>query len=91
MATVGIREFRSGVATFMRRAHMGERVVITIDGSPVAQLSSMGSDNCGITMADLIARGVVLPPRRRGDFIPVGPLTLYSGARIDRALSQVRT
>jgi len=76
---------------FMRRAQMGERVVITIDGSPVAQLSSMGSDNAGITVADLIARGVVLPPRRRGDFIPSDPLTLYSGARIDRALSQIRT
>lgn len=91
MATVGIREFRSALATFMRRANMGERVVITIDGSPVAQLSSMGSDYSGITVADLVARGVLLPPRRRGDFVPPEPLTLNSGARIDRALSQVRT
>jgi antitoxin (DNA-binding transcriptional repressor) of toxin-antitoxin stability system len=70
---------------------MGERVVITVDGSPVAQLSNMGSDYSGITIADLVARGVVMAPRRNGDWVPSDPLVLYSGARIDKALSQVRT
>ncbi|MEY3290168.1 MAG: hypothetical protein RLY19_259 [Actinomycetota bacterium] len=90
MAIVGMREFRSALSTYIRRAQMGERVVVTVDGSPVAQLSNMGSDYSGITIADLVARGLVLAPRRRGDWVPVEPLTLYSGARIDRALAQIR-
>lgn len=91
MASIGMREFRSALATYVRRAQMGERVVVTVDGAPVAQLSSMGSDYAGITMADLVARGSVNPPRRRGDWVPGEPLVLYSGTRIDRALQQVRT
>lgn len=90
MAIVGMREFRSALSTYIRRAQMGERIVVTVDGSPVAQLSNMGSDYSGITIADLVARGVVLAPRRRGDWMPVEPLALYSGARIDRALAQIR-
>ena len=91
MAHIGMREFRSALATYVRRAQMGERVVITVDGAPVAQLSNMGSDYSGITIADLVARGVVMAPRRTGDWVPSDPLILYSGARIDKALSQVRT
>ena len=91
MAHIGMREFRSALATYVRRAQMGERVVITVDGAPVAQLSNMGSDYSGITIADLVARGAVMAPRRTGDWVPRDPLILYSGARIDKALSQVRT
>lgn len=90
MATIGIREFRSALATYMKRAQMGERVVVTVDGAPVAQLSPLGADFGGVSMADLVARGTVIAPRRRADWVPAEPLVLYSGARIDRALSQVR-
>lgn len=86
-----MREFRSGLALFVRRAQMGERIVITVDGTPVAQLSNMGSDFVGVSMTDLVARGIVHAPRRTGDWIPAEPLALYSGARVDRALAQVRT
>ena len=77
MAFVGMREFRSALATYIRRAQHGERVIITVDGAPVAQLSNMA--------------GAVAPPRRRGDWIPDDPLFLTSGARVDRALNQVRS
>ena len=90
MASIGIRELRSALSTYVKRAHTGERIVITVDGAPAAQLSSLQSDSTGIALADLVARGAVLPPRRRGDWVPAEPLVLYSGARIDRALSQVR-
>jgi prevent-host-death family protein len=86
-----MREFRSSLATYIRRARAGERVIITVDGSPVAQLTNMESDYSGVSMSDLVARGAVIAPRRRGDWVPSEPLVLYSGARIDRALAQVRT
>lgn len=90
MAHIGIRDLRSALSTYIKRAHSGERIIITIDGTPAAQLSGLGADTTGITMADLVARGAVLPPRRRGDWVPGEPLVLYTGARIDRALTQVR-
>ena len=91
MTAIGIRELRSALATYIRKAQTGERVTITVDGSPVAQLSGLTPELTGATMADLVAQGLVTPPRRRGDFVPQDPLVLNSGARIDRALNQVRT
>ncbi len=90
MAHIGIRDLRSSLSTYIKRAHAGERIIITIDGQPAAQLAGLGADSDGATLADLVARGAVLPPRRRGDWVPSEPLVLYSGARIDRALTQVR-
>lgn len=90
MADIGIRDLRSALSTYIKRAHAGERIVITVDGHPAAQLSGLRAAESGVSMADLVARGLVLPPRRRGDWIPGEPLVLYSGARIDRALTQVR-
>lgn len=90
MAQTGIRELRAALATYIRRAQAGERVVVTVDGRPVAQISPVGTDHSGATPPDLIARGALLAPRRRGDFVPGDPVLLSSGARIDRALGQVR-
>ncbi len=91
MAHIGVRELRSALALYLRRAQHGERIVVTVDGSPVAQLGALTGDHSGIALSDLVARGVVQPPRRRGDWVPNEPLLLTSGARVDRALSQVRT
>lgn len=90
MASVGIRELRSALTAYVRRAQAGERVIVTIDGTPVAQLSTAGSDTGRITIDDLVARGAVIAPRRSGGFVPSEPLILAPGVRIDRALSEVR-
>ena len=91
MAHIGMRELRSTLSTFLRRAQLGERVVVTIDGQPVAQLGPLSGDVDGVSLADLVARGAVVAPRRRGDWVPNDPLLLTAGARVDRALNQVRT
>ncbi|CAB4568774.1 unannotated protein [freshwater metagenome] len=90
MATIGIRELRTALASYVKRAHTGERLVITVDGVPVAQLGALSGDYTGISVADLIARGALVAPRRRGDFVLDGPLLLTTGTRVDRALAQVR-
>lgn len=90
MAQIGMRELRGSLATFLRRAQSGERIVVTSGGRPAAQLGPVTGDDTGMSLADLVARGRVEPPRRRGDFVPDDPLLLYAGARIDRALSEVR-
>lgn len=90
MSTIGIRELRQTLATYMRRAQAGERIVVTAGGEPVAQIGPLTGADVGVTLADLVARGVVVPPRRRGDFVPAEPLTVYAAVRIDRALHEVR-
>ena len=90
MAQIGIRELRASLATYLRRAQAGERIVVTSGGRPAAQLGPLTGDDTGISLADLVAHGRVEPPRRRGDFVPVDPLVLRAGARLDRALSEVR-
>jgi prevent-host-death family protein len=60
---VGIRELRNDVATVVRRAAAGERVVITVDGKPVAQLGPLEPAGDGPTLDDLVAAGLVDPPR----------------------------
>jgi len=90
MASIGIRELRQTLATYMRRAQAGERIVITAGGEPVAQLGPLAGSDYGVTLSDLVARGAVVPPRRRGDFVPAEPLTVYASVRLDRALHEVR-
>lgn len=91
MAHIGMRELRATLSTFLKRAQLGERVVVTIDGQPVAQLGPLAGDIDGVSLSDLVARGAIVAPRRRGDWVPDEPLLLSAGARVDRALSQVRS
>lgn len=62
-AEVGVRELRNQVAAVLRRASGGERVVITVDGKPVAQLGPLEPAGRP-TLADLYATGQVTAPRR---------------------------
>ena len=64
MERVGIRVLRNNVAAVVRRASRGERVVVTVDGVPVAQLGPLDAAP-GVTMDDLVAAGLVSPPGRR--------------------------
>lgn len=91
MASIGVRELRAALSTFVKRAQSGERIVVTVDGHPVAQLAAVSPDVAGVSIDDLVARGAVIAPRRRGDFVPASPLTLATGARIDRALREIRS
>ena len=90
VARVGIREFRANLAVFLRRAQSGERVVLTVDGRPVAHLGPVATDVVSVSLDDLVARGVVIAPRRRGDFVPPDPVAMWSGSRVDRAVAEVR-
>lgn len=63
MLRIGIRELRNDVAAVVRRAAAGERVVVTVDGTPVAQLGPLEPIGAP-TLDDLIASGHVRSPRR---------------------------
>ena len=91
MATIGIRELRTALAAMVRRAGGGERLVVTVDGHPVAQLGPIDAPATAVSMADLVSLGHVIAPRRRCAYVGPEPVLLRTGARIDQALREVRT
>lgn len=90
---IGIRELRASAAAVVRRAESGQSTVVTVGGRPVARvvpLTGGGGGGAGErSLDDLVAQGLVIAPRRRGDvrdtFIPV-----WGTIRLDRLLREVR-
>lgn len=66
MELVSIRELKSRLSEYTRRAESGERFSVTRNGREVAVLGPREekelSGNAAI-MADLVARGIVRPPK----------------------------
>lgn len=86
---VGIRELRNHVAEVVRRAGTGERILVTVDGRPVAQLGPIEPAGTA-TLEDLAARGLVVLARRADRPAPAGPVPLWPGARLGRLVRDVR-
>lgn len=91
-AKVGTRELRANLATALRRAAAGERVIVTESGRPVAQLGPVDAP-AGTTMDELVARGLVVPPRRapreRAASLPPA-IDIHSGMRFDQIVRDLR-
>lgn len=88
--TIGVRELRSTVATTLRRAKAGERIIVTADGQPVAQLGPVTPDTTGVTLWDLAGAGLIEPPRRHDQPEAPAPLPVPADVRADRLLDSVR-
>jgi prevent-host-death family protein len=86
---VGIRELRNQVAAVVRRAEAGERVVITVDGRPVAQLGPLEPDGPP-TLDDLVASGLARPPRRLDRPPAPDPIDPPIDARSGTVLDELR-
>ena len=71
MDRVGIRELRNNVAAVVRRAAGGERITITVDGVPAAQLGPLSPGGGALTLDDLVAAGLAQPPATDAEDVPV--------------------
>ena len=85
-----MRDLRANAATTVRRAESGERIVVTVGGRAVAQLGPLDAVAAPPTLDDLIARGLVLAPRRHDRPPPGPPIPVWAGARLDRLLGEQR-
>lgn len=89
MEQVGARQLRANLATALRQASGGERVIVTVDGRPVAQLGPL--DPVGDpTLREMAAAGLVDPPRRSDRPDPPAALDAAVDVRLDRVLAEVR-
>lgn len=87
---IGIRELRTELAAAVRRAGSGQRVVISVDGRAVAQLGPIEAEQGQTVLADLVAAGALIAPRRTDVARPGTPVAIWSGVRLDRALKELR-
>lgn len=53
MATIPQRELRNDVSKVLRRAEAGERIVVTVDGRPVAELGPVSGRRALATLRTL--------------------------------------
>jgi prevent-host-death family protein len=86
---LGIRELRADLAAMVRRAGAGERIVVTVDGAPVAQLAPLAPTGPA-TLADLVAAGAVRAPRRRDRPPAPEPALVPVDIRPTDALEEIR-
>jgi prevent-host-death family protein len=89
MERVGIRELRNNVAAVVRRASAGERVVVTVDGVPAAQLGPLSAPTAP-SIDDLVAAGLARPPGRRDRPPPPEPEDAPVDVRPDGVLDELR-
>jgi prevent-host-death family protein len=61
---IPLRELRNYASRVVRRARAGERMVITVDGVPAAEIGPVKVEPEQRTLRELIAAGLVIPPRR---------------------------
>jgi prevent-host-death family protein len=90
MERIGIRQLRADVAAQVRRAGAGERVIVTVDGRPVAQLGPLEPEPGHRTLDDLAAQGLLVLARRDDRPEPEFAMPLWAGTRIDQLVREVR-
>jgi prevent-host-death family protein len=62
---IGIRELRNYASRVVARARAGERILITVDGVPAAEIGPIGGPPHERTLEELVSAGLVLPARDR--------------------------
>ncbi len=90
MERLGVRELRNNTAAAVRRAGGGERIVVTVDGRPVAQLGPLEPAHDDLTLEDLAARGLLMLARRPDRPEPSMAVQPWAGIRLDRIVREIR-
>ena len=89
MEQSGVRELRAHLAAAVRQAGAGERVVITLDGRPVAQLGPLEPTGQP-SLPELAAAGLVEPPSRPDHPPAPSPVDPAVDVRLERVVAEVR-
>ncbi len=81
---------RANAAAVVRRAAGGERIVVTVGGRATAQLGPLDPAAGPVASDDLVARGLLLAPRRADPPSPSDPVPTFTAPRLDRLLRELR-
>lgn len=89
MERIPLRELRNQASRVVRRARAGERIVITVDGVPVAQIVPL-DDAVEPTLAALTAQGRLLARRSSEPPRPAAPIRLPASRTTTEVLDELR-
>ena len=59
---IGVRDLRAELATHLKRAEAGDRLIVTVDGRPIAQIGPLEPEGKP-SLEDLVALGLVKRPK----------------------------
>jgi prevent-host-death family protein len=87
---IGIRELRNDTSKVVRRAKAGERIIVTIDGVPTAEIGPIGATREAHTIDDLIATGRMLGRQSSAPPRPAQPISVPGGRTTTQILDELR-
>jgi prevent-host-death family protein len=90
MERIAIRELRNQASRVVRRARAGERLIITVDGVPAAEIGPVSPAARVGSLDELIATGGVVAPQRRTLPSLPKPLPAPSGGLSADVLAELR-
>ncbi len=90
MERIAVRELRNQVSRVVRRARAGERLIITVDGIPAAEIGPVSAAERAASLDELIATGAVVAARLRTPPRPPKPVRAPSGRSSSDVLAQLR-
>lgn len=90
MERIAIRELRNQASRVVRRARAGERLIITVDGVPAAEIGPVRSAEQATSIDELIVTGAVVAARVKTTAPPAKPVPAPSGRSSLDVLRQLR-
>lgn len=90
MERIALRELRNQASRVVRRARAGERLIITVDGVPAAEIGPVTAPGRAASLDELIAIGSVVAPRERTAPRSPRPLPAPSGRSSSDVLAELR-
>lgn len=90
MERIAVRELRNHASRVVRRARAGERLIITVDGVPAAEIGPVSDTVRAASLEELIATGAVVAPRVRTAPSPARPVRATSGRSSGDVLDDLR-
>jgi len=89
MERIALRELRNQASRVVRRARAGERLIITVDGVPAAEIGPV-TPGRSASLEELISIGSVVAPRERTAVRSPRPLPAPSGRSSSDVLAELR-
>ena len=87
---MGVRDLRQSLPAAIKRAGAGERIIVTVDGTPVAQLGPLEPTDGTLTLEDLAARGQLVLARRSDRPETTFTMPMWAGTRLDQLVREIR-
>ena len=88
--SIGVREFRSNLASYLRDAYLGHRIIITSDGKKMAELGPISGGSLNNSLEALIATGLLEAPTQAIHEAQPASFQLPAGANSQQILKELR-